>query len=187
MPAWELGDIRLRVQYRVPPGDATWYEDPNAISLPALGLLNVQSTFSVTNGSGPIATGEIRVQRNVAGAGWGNWIIFKDVVPYISQPPVEEFPVWREDILPFAPYTSTVVQLRADLLWTTPGTSNTITVTVWDGSAEVIGELSTRSVTASLPTRSADTSVPPRAATAGMPARSADATVPARTAGAGVG
>lgn len=135
--AWELGDVRLQLRTHDPVG--SWFEDPTEIGIAVNGVLDMRMAFTVVNGSGPVSTGELHLERNVDGAGWEVWLIGKLIEPTRSNPPVEFIGDWYLDVLPFEPYPGATVQLRAHLYWSTPGFSEVSTVTVGPELAE--GEL----------------------------------------------
>lgn len=130
--SWELGDVHLQV--RKPGSDSSgWKAASTSVSLAEGGLLDIRFGFSVENGSGPIATGDMQLQHKVSDlGGWQEgWASARQMVPGYPDGLVVHPPTWSQHTLVFgSKYAGKIITLRANLDWTTPGVSPEVPVTV---------------------------------------------------------
>lgn len=141
---WEIGAVNLQ-ERDYGSGDA-YRATPFSVGVDIGGRIQMRMNFYVVNGTGPIATGEIQLERNVNGAGWLDDVIgnLKNYEPGWTEggdPVVDHPPVWVEFNTTFGGEGDSVAfRARAD--WEVVGAaySNILTVLVAE-DLEESGEL----------------------------------------------
>lgn len=124
MAAWELGlfafDMRREPTDSYVRAPASWSFDYNT-------QVQFRAAFWVVNGSGPIATGDIQIQKNVEDAGWEDIesLGARNLQPGHGVAPADFPPDWYEDFITIEDeWMGLNVRFRAVLTWTTDGISD---------------------------------------------------------------
>ncbi len=131
---WEIGAVNL--QERDHGSGDPYRATPFSVGIDIGGRIQMRMNFYVVNGTGPIATGEIQLERNVNGAGWledviGNLKNYEPGWTEGSDPVVDHPPVWVEFDAAYGElFAGDSIAFRARADWEVVGAAYSPTLTV---------------------------------------------------------